>query len=95
MKALQDVVILRRLPQKEMSAGGLYLVSSDDFLEDIGEVISIGPGKFNSKGIFIKTVVKKGQKVLFSTNGHQVTKLNGEEMIVTREPSLMAVIRGT
>jgi len=92
LKALQDVVILRRLPQKELSEGGIYLVRSDDFLEDIGEVVSIGPGKLSSKGIFIPTIVKEGDRVLFSTNGHQVTKLNGEEMIVTREPSLMAVL---
>ena len=92
MKALQDVVILRRLPQKELSEGGIYLVSSDDFLEDIGEIVAVGPGKFSSKGVFIPTEVKPGERVLFSTNGHQVTKLNGEEMIVTREPSLMAVI---
>jgi len=67
-------------------------VSSDDFLEDIGEIVAVGPGKFSSKGVFIPTEVKPGERVLFSTNGHQVTKLNGEEMIVTREPSLMAVI---
>lgn len=67
-------------------------MSSDDFLEDIGEIVSVGPGKMSSKGVFIPTIVKKGQRVLFSTNGHQVTKLNGEEMIITREPSLMAVL---
>ena len=92
MKALQDVVIIRRLPQKELSDGGIFLVASDDFLEDIGEIVAVGPGKLSSKGVFIKTIVKKGQRVLFSTNGHQVTKIDGEEMIITREPSLMAVV---
>jgi len=67
-------------------------VASDDFLEDIGEIVEVGPGKVSPKGVFIETQVKKGDRVLFSTNGHQVTKLNGEEMIVTREDSLMAVI---
>lgn len=75
-----------------MSEGGIYLVDSADFLEDIGEVVAVGPGKYSSKGVFIKTEVKIGEKVLFSTNGHQVTKIDGKEMIVTREPSLMAVI---
>ena len=92
MKALQDVVIIRRLPQKELSDGGIFLIASDDFLEDIGEIVAVGPGKMSSKGVFIPTIVKKGQRVLFSTNGHQVTKIDGEEMIITREPSLMAVV---
>jgi chaperonin GroES len=92
VKALQDVVIVRRLPQKELSDGGIYLVRSDDFLEDIGEVVAVGPGKLSTKGVFIPTSVKKGDRVLFSTNGHQVTKIDGEEMIITRENSLMAVV---
>ena len=92
IKACQDVVIIRRTPQKEVSDGGVFLVNSDDFLEDIGTVEAAGPGKFSSKGIFIHNDVKKGDVVLFSTNGHQVTKLDGTEFIVTRQNSIMAVL---
>jgi chaperonin GroES len=91
-KAVQDVVIIRRTPQKEVSDGGIFLVDSKDFLEDIGTVEDAGPGKLSSKGVFIPNDVKKGDLVLFSTNGHQVTKLNGMEFIVTRQNSIMAVL---
>ena len=92
LKAVQDVVIIRRTPQKEVSDGGIFLVNSDDMLEDIGTVEEAGPGKLNSKGVFIPNDIKKGDLVLFSTNGHQVTKLNGTEFIVTRQNSIMAVL---
>lgn len=90
--ALQDVVIIRRTPQKEISDGGIFLVNSDEMLEDIGTVEQAGPGKLSSKGVFIPNDVKKGDVVLFSTGGHQVTKLNGTEFIVTRQNSIMAIL---
>ena len=91
-KAVQDVVIIRRTPQQEVSAGGIFLIDSEEFLEDIGTVEEAGPGKLSSKGVFIPNDVKKGDLVLFSTNGHQVTKLNGTEFIITRQNSIMAVL---
>jgi chaperonin GroES len=93
IKPLNDIVIIRRTAQKEVSEGGIFLVDSKDFLEDIGTVEESGPGKMSEKGVFIPNDVKKGDLVLFSTNGHQVTKLNGTEFIVTRQNSIMAVLR--
>lgn len=92
VKALGDIVIIKRTPQKEISEGGIFLVDSKDFLEDIGTVEDAGPGKLSEKGVFIPNDIKKGDMVLFSTNGHQVTKLNGTEFIVTRQNSIMAVL---
>ena len=86
------MVIIRRTPQKEISDGGIFLVNSDEMLEDIGTVEQAGPGKLSSKGVFIPNDVKKGDVVLFSTGGHQVTKLNGTEFIVTRQNSIMAIL---
>lgn len=94
VKAVQDVVIIRRTPPKEISDGGLFLVGKD-FLEDIGTVEEAGPGKMSSKGVFIPNDVKKGDLVLFSTNGHQITKLNGEEFVITRQNSIMAVLNAS
>lgn len=92
INALSDIVIIKRKSQDEVSPGGVFLVDSKDFLEDIGEVYAAGKGKLSSKGVFIPNDVKKGDLVLFSTHGHQVTRLNGTEFIVTRQNSIMAVL---
>ena len=92
LKPLGDIVVIRRSPPEERSAGGLYLAWDPDFKEDIGTIVACGPGKLSVKGVFIRTSVRAGQKVLFSTNGHQITKVRGEELVVLREPSIMAVI---
>lgn len=89
---LSDVVVIRRRPQDTVSAGGIALIESPDFREDIGTVAFCGKGRISPKGVFIPISVKPGDCVLFSTNGHQITKVNGEELVVLREPSIIGFV---
>ena len=96
---LSDVVIIRRADQQSVSDGGIAIPQSDDFTEDIGEVVYVGKGKphkcktCGGRG-HIPMQVKEGDRVIFSTNGHQLTKIKGEELIVLRQDSVIAVIEG-
>jgi len=96
---LGDVVIIRRSAPKEVSAGGIHLVWDEDYREDIGTVMFVGTGtqhKCNTCKAYTHrpVAVKAGDTVLFSTNGHQITILNGEEFVVTREKSIIGIIEG-
>jgi co-chaperonin GroES (HSP10) len=82
---LGDVVVIRRSEPAEVSAGGILLAWSEDYREDIGTVVASGPKA---------TSVKAGDKILFSTNGHQITTVNGEMLVVLREKSIIATIEG-
>lgn len=92
IEPLSDVVVIRRQAQASESDGGIALIDSPDFREDIGTIAFCGRGRMSAKGVFIPISVKPGDKVLFSTNGHQITKVNGEELVVLREPSIIGVI---
>ena len=92
IEPLSDVVVIRRRAQDTVSGGGIALIESTDFREDIGTVAFCGRGRISPKGVFIPMSVKVGDKVLFSTNGHQITKVNGEELIVLREPSIIGLV---
>ena len=94
---LSDVVVVKRSPPEEMSEGGIALVFDEDHREDIGIVEFVGKGKLygcpHCNEVHRRPVsVLPGQKVLFSTNGHQITTLKGEEFVVLREPSIIGVI---
>lgn len=96
---LGDVVIIRRSGPAEVSAGGIHLVWDEDYREDIGTVVFAGAGaRHKCSSCKASTVqpltVKAGDKVLFSTNGHQITVINGEELIVLREKSIIGIIEG-
>ena len=94
---LSDVVIIRRSAPQEVSDGGIHMVYDADFREDIGIVAFVGSGRaYGCEQCNTRhhdpVAVKAGDKVLFSTNGHQVTTINGEELIVLREQSIIGVI---
>lgn len=80
---LSDIVVIRRSEPDKVSAGGIYLAFDPDYREDIGEIVASGPKATN---------VKPGDMVLFSTNGHQITTIHGEQLVVLREPSIIGVI---
>ena len=90
---LSDIVVIKRCTNEEISGSGLYIPPSADFLEDVGIVRFCGKGKKTPKGI-IPMEVKPGDKVYFSTNGHMVKVVNGEELIVTRQDSIIGIIDG-
>lgn len=97
MTPLGDVVVIRRSPPASESEGGIILAWDPDYKEDIGVVQYVGEGKaFGCKhcGTYVQRTpaVKPGDKVLFSTNGHQITTINGEEFVVLREPSIIGII---
>lgn len=89
---LSDIVVIRRQSQQEISDGGVYIPPSDDFREDIGTIAYCGPGKLSPKGVLIPMDVKPGDKVIFSTNGHQITQVDGEELVVTRQNSIIGIV---
>lgn len=94
---LSDVVVIKRSPPQDISDGGIALVYDADFREDIGVVEFVGKGKLygcqHCGSVSRRPVgVLPGDKVLFSTNGHQITTVNGEELVILRENSIIGVI---
>jgi len=98
INALSDIVVIRRLPPDDMSAGGIALAYDPDYKEDIGIVEYVGQGKlFGCKQCRTEhrrpPDVRVGDKVLFSTHGHQITNIAEQELVVLREPSIIGVIK--
>lgn len=96
LRVMRDLVAIRRLDQREFSDGGIALVKSEDFREDIGEIVAAGEGRnYQCKCGELNCIpmsVKVGDKIIFSPNGHQLTELNGEQLIVLRQDSIIGVI---
>lgn len=95
LKPLFDVCVIR--PYKLISsAGGIVIPrDADNFHEDIGRVVACGLGDIDENGTLIRMYVKEGDIVMYSTHGHQVTKVNGEELIVLRQKSIIGVVELT
>ena len=94
IRPLHDRVVVRRLEEETMSAGGIVLPDSAAEKPSQGEVIAVGPGKANDNGDVRKPDVKKGDKVLFGQYGGSTVKIDGEELLILQESEIFGVLEG-
>jgi len=92
IRPLHDRVIVRRLEEETMSAGGIVIPDSAKEKPAEGEVIAAGNGKILENGEVRALDVKVGDKVLFGKYSGTEVKVDGEELIVMREDDIVAVV---
>lgn len=91
IKPLHDRVVIRRLEEEKVSAGGIVLPDSAKEKPAEGEVVAVGPGKTADNGSLVAMAVKAGDKVLFGKYAGQEVKVDGEELLVMREDDIIAI----
>lgn len=57
-----------------------------------GQVVAVGEGKFDD-GVRVPMTVQVGDTVLFSKYGPEEIKVDGEEYLIVREESILAIIK--
>ena len=92
LRPLHDRVIIKRLEEEKVSAGGIVIPDSAAEKPIRGEVIAAGNGKILEDGKIRPIAVKKGDKVLFGKYSGTEVKVDGQELLVMREEDLLAVI---
>ncbi|OJY97196.1 MAG: co-chaperone GroES [Lysobacterales bacterium 63-13] len=92
LRPLHDRVILKRLEEEKISAGGIVIPDSAAEKPIRGEVIAAGTGKILDDGKVRPIAVKVGDKVLFGKYSGTEVKVDGEELLVMREEDIIAVI---
>jgi chaperonin GroES len=92
LRPLHDRVIIKRLEEEKVSAGGIVIPDSAAEKPIRGEVIAAGNGKILEDGKVRPIAVKKGDKVLFGKYSGTEVKVDGDELLVMREEDIMAVI---
>jgi len=92
LRPLHDRVIIKRLEEEKVSAGGIVIPDTAAEKPIRGEVIAAGNGKILEDGKVRPIAVKKGDKVLFGKYSGTEVKVDGQELLVMREEDLLAVI---
>jgi chaperonin GroES len=88
---LADRVVIKSLEESEQMRGGLYIPDSAKEKPQQGEVIAVGPGRFE-KDKRVPMDIKVGDKVLYGKySGTEVT-LDGEQYLILRESDVLAVL---
>ena len=94
IRPLHDRVIVKRLEEERVSAGGIVIPDTAAEKPIQGKVVAVGKGKILEDGQVRPLDVKVGDKVLFGKYSGTEVKVDGEELVVMREEDVMAVIEG-
>jgi len=92
IRPLHDRVVVKRLEEKNMTKGGIYIPDTAAEKPSRGEVLAIGHGKILENGEVRKLDVKVGDKILFGKYSGTEVKVDDQELLVMREDDIMAVI---
>ena len=88
---LHDRVVVRRVPEEQRTASGIYLPDVAKEKPYEGEVIAVGPGKRSDfDGERIPLDVKEGDRVLFGKYAGNEIKVEGQDYIILKEDDIMA-----
>lgn len=102
MRPLNDWVLIQPITTEEKSPGGIVIPDSAKESPSKGEVLAVGPGRFEEEGDtkakrkkekkFIKTEVKPGQKVLFRRFGVEEIQVEGKDLLMARESDILGIL---
>jgi chaperonin GroES len=92
IKPLHDRVLVKRLENEQMSAGGIIIPDTAQEKTQYGTVVSIGEGKTLNDGTVKKLNVKEGDRIIFGKFSGTEVKLTGKEFLILREDEILGRI---
>tara|TARA_B100000959_G_C14783629_1_gene542571 strand:+ start:518 stop:802 length:285 start_codon:yes stop_codon:yes gene_type:complete len=92
IKPLSDRVIVKAKEAEEKTASGIILPDTAKEKPQIGEVVSVGPGKANDAGNLVKMSVKTGDTVLYGKYSGTEIAFEGNDLLIMRESDILAIL---
>ena len=88
---LSDRVVIKALEETEQMRGGLYIPDTAKEKPKQGEIIAVGPGRYEEDKL-VPMGVKVGDKVLYGKySGTEVT-IDAEQYLILRESDVLAIV---
>ena len=92
LKPLYDRVIIKRMEEEKVSAGGIVIPDSATEKPIKGEVLAVGDGKVMDNGSVRAPKVKVGDKVYFGKYAGTEFKHDGVDYVSAKEDDIFAII---
>lgn len=87
-----DAVIFKKIERDETSYGNIIVPDMGKDLNEVGEVIEVGPGYYTVTGEFIKTTLKPKDKIILPATGYTKFVYMDEEYYIINEKEVLAKI---
>ncbi len=92
LKPLFDRIVVRRIEEESVTAGGIFLPEAAQEKRQEGEVVAVGNGKVQDDGSLIPLQLTGGERVLFGKYAGSEVDIKGETLLVMREDEVLAII---
>ena len=93
IKPLEDRIVVKPLDAEQTTASGLVIPDTAKEKPQEGEVIAVGPGRFNEDGDErIPMDITVGDKVIYSKYGGTEVKYSGDEFLILSARDVLAVV---
>ena len=93
IKPLEDRIVVKALDAEQTTASGLVIPDTAKEKPQEGEVIAVGPGRFNEDGDErIPMDISVGDKVIYSKYGGTEVKYSDEEYLNLSGRDVLAIV---
>jgi chaperonin GroES len=91
LQPLEDRIVVKPSEGEEMTASGLVIPDTAKEKPQEGEVIAVGPGRFED-GNRVPLDVKVGDTVIYSKYGGTEVKLGGDDYLILSARDVLAIV---
>ncbi|WP_420827608.1 co-chaperone GroES [Nocardioides lijunqiniae] len=93
IKPLEDRIVVKPLDAEQTTASGLVIPDTAKEKPQEGEVVAVGPGRFNEDGDErIPMDISVGDKVIYSKYGGTEVKYGGDELLILSGRDVLAIV---
>jgi chaperonin GroES len=91
LQPLEDRIVVKPSEGEEMTASGLVIPDTAKEKPQEGEVLAVGPGRFED-GNRVPLDVKIGDKVIYSKYGGTEVKVAGDDLLILSARDVLAIV---
>ena len=93
LKPLDDRIVVQASEGDQTTASGLVIPDTAKEKPQEGEVVAVGPGRFNEDGDErVPLDIQVGDKVIYSKYGGTEVKYGGEEFLILSARDVLAIV---
>ena len=89
---LGERVVVKPLKQEEKTPSGIFLPDTAKEKPQEGEVLAVGPGRYNDEGTRVPMDLKVGDRVIYSKFAGTEYKVGDDEYLILRESDILAKV---
>ena len=91
-RPLHDRVVVKRLESDTKTKGGIIIPDTAKEKPQEGEVVAVGPGVRDDKGVVNALELKAGDRILFGKWSGTEVKIDGKDLLIMKESDVLGVV---